>query len=317
MPSKSKSKSKGQKSKKLRGVRKPKQPRQDKKAARNWLELPSDIMVNILQRVGVNDRLHNVQKVCTAWREIYKDPAMWRAVRIDRFSAKVRDDHKWSRMCKHAVDRSQGQLDDLTLIGFCHDELLQYIADRSSQLRRLELVYYVSTDGINAEAFKKFSSLEELSLVRTMVEGVNIEAIGYCPLLKTLKLNEEALRFWEGTYFASTQKEIALAIAESLPQLTHLELIGNCTQNIGLEAILDGCCHLESLDLRGCMCLDLAGDLGKRCSQQIKYLRLPHESFEPYDDADVNKMQVALGLNSVGLVGVDFVDDFSNLRKLG
>ncbi|XP_076932276.1 putative F-box/LRR-repeat protein 23 [Bidens hawaiensis] len=299
MTSKSKSKSNGQKSKKLKAVvRKPKQPRQDKKAARNWLELPSDIMVNILQRVGVDDILHNAQKVCTAWREIYKDPAMWRVVCMDKFSAKFRGVRKCSQMCKHVVNRSQGQLVDLTLIGFCHDELLQYIADRSSQLRRLELVYYISNiDGITStEAFKKLSSLEELSLVRTMIKKVNIEDVGrYCPLLKTLKLNEEGFRFrLLATDGADIVNEIAVAIAENLPQLTHLELIGSCIQNIGLEAILDGCCHLESLDLRGCLGLDLTGDLGKRCSQQIKYLRLPHESFKPYDDVEVHRMLYAL-----------------------
>ncbi|XP_076937810.1 putative F-box protein At4g05475 [Bidens hawaiensis] len=260
----SKSKSNGQKSKKLKAeVRKySKQPRQDKKTARNWLELPSDIMVNILQRIGVDDILHNAQK-----------------------------------MCKHVVDRSQGQLVDLTLIGFCHDKLLQYVADRSSQLRRLELVYYISNiDGITStEAFKKLSSLEELSLVRTMVKEVNIEDVGrYCPLLKTLKLNEEGFRFKLVRDDVDVQNEISLAIAENLPQLTHLELVGNCIQNIGLEAILDGCYHLESLDLRGCMGLDLTGDLGKICSQQIKYLRLPHESFKPYDDVEVNRMLYAL-----------------------
>ncbi|XP_076932277.1 putative F-box/LRR-repeat protein 23 [Bidens hawaiensis] len=291
------SKSNGQKSKTLKAVvRKPKQPRQDKKAARNWLELPSDIMVNILQRVGVDDILHNAQKVCTAWREIYKDPAMWRVVCMDKFSAKFRGVRKCSQMCKHVVDISQGQLVDLTLIGFCHDELLQYIADRSSQLRRLELVYSISNiDGIMAEAFKKLSSLEELSLVRTMVKKVNIEDVGrHYPLLKTLKLNEEGFRFRETMDGADFQNEIALAIAENLPQLTHLELIGNCIQNIGLEAILDGCCHLESLDLRGCRGLDLTWDLGKRYSQLIKYLRLPHESFKPYDDVEVNRALYAL-----------------------
>ncbi|XP_076938898.1 putative F-box/LRR-repeat protein 23 [Bidens hawaiensis] len=172
----------------------PKQSWQVKQPERNWLELPSGIMVNILQRVGVDDILHNAQKVCTAWHEIYKDPAMRRN------------------------------------LGFVS-------SIRSSQLRHLELVYYVSTiDGImSTEAFKKLSSLEELSLVRTMIKKVNIEDVGrYCPLLKTLKLNEEGFRLRELVMDgADVQNEIALAIAENLPQLTHLELIGNCIQNIG------------------------------------------------------------------------------------
>ncbi|GKC93991.1 retrovirus-related pol polyprotein from transposon TNT 1-94, partial [Tanacetum coccineum] len=32
-------------------------------------------------------------------------------------------------LCKNVVDRSQGQLVDITIIGFCDDELLEYVAD--------------------------------------------------------------------------------------------------------------------------------------------------------------------------------------------
>ncbi|KAM0035806.1 putative F-box domain, leucine-rich repeat domain superfamily, F-box-like domain superfamily [Helianthus debilis subsp. tardiflorus] len=157
--SKSKSKSNGRKSK---AVPKPKQIWRVKQPTRNWLELPSDLMLNILQRLGVFDRLENAQKVCTAWRQICKDPAMWRLVYIDRYSS--------------GKDRLR-----------CKD----------------------------------------------------------------------------------------MSIGKNLPQLTHLELIGNSITNVGLQAILDGCCHLESLDLRRCLYIDLDGDLGKRCSQQIKYPKFP------------------------------------------
>ena len=34
------------------------------------------------------------------------------------------------KMCKNAVDRSQGQLVDITMVGFCDGELLEYVADR-------------------------------------------------------------------------------------------------------------------------------------------------------------------------------------------
>ena len=42
----------------------------------------------------------------------------------------------------------------------------------------------------------------------------------------------------------------ALAIAETVPGLRHLQLFGNRMTNDGLKAILDGCPQLESLDLR-------------------------------------------------------------------
>ncbi|KAM0035804.1 putative F-box domain, leucine-rich repeat domain superfamily, F-box-like domain superfamily [Helianthus debilis subsp. tardiflorus] len=275
--SKSKSKSNGRKSK---AVPKPKQIWRVKQPTRNWLELPSDLMLNILQRLGVFDRLENAQKVCTAWRQIFKDPAMWRLVYIDRYSS-GKDRLRCKDMCKHAVNRSRGQLLDLTVIGFCDNNLLQYVADRSNQLRRLEIVqYYHDESEVWREAFRTLPLLEELSLVETKLVKEDIEAAArHCPLLKTLKLNQKIFK-WDGSceygsMVVDVLNERALAIGKNLPQLTHLELIGNSITNVGLQAILDGCCHLESLDLRRCLYIDLDGDLGKRCSQQIKYPKFP------------------------------------------
>ncbi|KAJ0805302.1 putative F-box domain, leucine-rich repeat domain superfamily, F-box-like domain superfamily [Helianthus annuus] len=265
------------KSKKL----KPKQQRQ----VRNWFNLPSDIAMNILQRVNALDLLQNARKVCPAWRKICMDPAMWRVIYME---SDLVEPLACKKICKLAVRRSKGQLVDITLVRFCDYELLKYVADRSSQVRRLEIAcYFRGRNGIWSEPFKKLSSLEELSLVRVKVRAEYIEAAGRCcPLLKTLKVNQKASASEYAPYdyydFVNMQNEIAVAIGKNLPQLTRLELIGSSMDNIGLQAILDGCCHLESLDLRRCTKLDLNGDLGKRCYQQIKYLKLPHHSLEGY-----------------------------------
>ncbi|KAJ9560428.1 hypothetical protein OSB04_005588 [Centaurea solstitialis] len=110
-------------------------------------------------------------------------------------------------------------------------------------------------------------------------------------MLKTLKLNEDGSKFCEGG-MEDTRDKIAIAIGENLHNLEHLELIGNSLSNVGLQAILDGCSRLISLDLRKCWLIDLEEDLWKRCLQQIKCLKLPYESLEgcPYmygnDDYD-------------------------------
>ncbi|KAK9048381.1 hypothetical protein SSX86_032656, partial [Deinandra increscens subsp. villosa] len=122
------SKSNRRRSNKPKFVPKPKQVWRVKQPIRNWLELPSDLMVNILQRVGVIDVLENAQKVCTAWREICKDPAMWRVIHMDKSPAPW-ERSTFQKICKHAVDRSQGQLVDIKMIAFCNHKLLQYVAD--------------------------------------------------------------------------------------------------------------------------------------------------------------------------------------------
>lgn len=119
---------------------------------RDWLELPSDIMANIFSRLGISDILENAQKVCTAWRRISKDPAMWRVINMnDLFDPNESDEdededeydeeeeevevdpkRKISRekVCKHLVDRSQGQLVNLTLVSTNHAEILLHVAER-------------------------------------------------------------------------------------------------------------------------------------------------------------------------------------------
>lgn len=106
------------------------------------------------------------------------------------------------------------------------------------------------------------------------VSAANVETIGRsCPMLKSFTFNEEAY------YRPIKADELALAVSKSMPGLLHLTLCGSKMTNKGLKAILDGCPHLESLDLRECHNVDLKdGDIGTRCSRQIKNLKRPSDS---------------------------------------
>ncbi|KAJ9566040.1 hypothetical protein OSB04_002006 [Centaurea solstitialis] len=53
----------------------------------------------------------------------------------------------------------------------------------------------------------------------------------------------------------------ALAVANSMHALRHLQLSGSTITGVGLRAILHGCSHLESLDIRSCF--KLVGNLKK------------------------------------------------------
>ncbi|KAI3508586.1 hypothetical protein L1887_23594 [Cichorium endivia] len=250
---------------------------------RNWLDLPLDVMVNILYRIGVIDILENAQKVCTTWRKICKDPAMWRVIHMGKFL--YRQHPQIQDMCKVAVNRSEGQLVDFSIVGFANAELLRHVADRSSQLKRLEIVCCSGDIQRNmTQALKKFPMLQELNLYNIKISAEAIEIVGCCcPMLKSLKVNHETCMYWHG---GTNEKSLmirnrtAIAIGENIHGLRHLELIGNNMTNIGLQAILNGCGHLESLDLRRCLYIDLKGDMGKKCSEKIKCLKLPKDSLE-------------------------------------
>nr|XP_043629262.1 F-box protein SKIP19-like [Erigeron canadensis] len=279
------SKSSRRKGKKSNFVPKPKQVWQVKQPTRNWLDLPSDVMANILSRIGVFDILDNAQKVCTTWRRICKEPAMWRVVSMD---SSYYPKGVLQTICKHVVDRSQGQMVDICIKGFCDKDLLRYIADRSSQLRCLKITYsYNKVSGVWGESLNKLSLLEELSICETEFSRKDVEAAGlFCPLLKTLKVNRKSNKYYNDDEDESRpgRNTLAVAIGKNLPGLKHLELIDDTMTDVGLRAILDGCSHLELLDLRRCMFIDLKGDLGKRCSEQIKHLKLPHDSLEGCPD---------------------------------
>lgn len=241
-----------------------------------WADLPRDITANILHRLGAIEMLETAQKVCTTWRNVCKDPAMWREIDMYNLGDLGSMPYNLETMCRHAVDRSQGQLVAINIEYFGTDELLEYIAERSGQLRRLKIAccYGMCYEGL-IEAVKRFPLLEELHLIFT--ELSSIEIVGRsCPLLKSFTLNRTGRRH------PRECNEEAFAIAKTMPGLRHLSLFGNEMTNEGLQAILDGCPHLESLDVRQCFNVYLSGELGKRCAQQIKVLKRPYDSTEGY-----------------------------------
>ncbi|GKE00529.1 putative F-box/LRR-repeat protein 23 [Tanacetum coccineum] len=125
-------------------------------------------------------------------------------------------------------------------------------------------------------ALIKFPLLEELNLYSVTITKEEIEAVGrYCPMLKTFKVNSE-----ESDSDPDDSDSDLIAIGKTLHELRHLELIGSNMTNAALQVILDGCRHLETLDLRGCVNIHLKGDLGKRCYEQIKYLKRPNDSLK-------------------------------------
>ncbi|KAI3751364.1 hypothetical protein L2E82_22448 [Cichorium intybus] len=98
--------------------------------------------------------------------------------------------------------------------------------------------------------------LVELNLCNIEISKEAIETAGRCcPMLKTLKvIHETNCMYWHrGTDEKSLmiRNRTAVAIGENIHGLRHVELmIGNNMTNIGLQAILEGCGHIESLDLR-------------------------------------------------------------------
>ncbi|KAL4563517.1 hypothetical protein LXL04_027560 [Taraxacum kok-saghyz] len=258
------------------------EPSSATKESPNWLDMPDELMVNIFQRLPTVEVLKSTRKVCTTWGRICKYPAMWKVVTMLKQPVDGSDwDHGLEALTKEAVDLSRGELIDISIEGFCTDELLDHIVLQSNKLKRLCLVSCLNiTETVLSLAIKRVPQLEELHLVYTFINAQALEVIGRnCPQLKSFKMSKT---------FSGTFDDHALAIADSMPELRHLEMSDIVMTNDGLEAILNGCLHLESLDVRECDNLDLRGYLGKICVERIKNFKYnPTPNYEYYDDEEV------------------------------
>ncbi|XP_071729277.1 putative F-box/LRR-repeat protein 9 [Rutidosis leptorrhynchoides] len=246
----------------------------------SWFDLTWELKIYILSKICSPQILESVQKVCTDWYKVCKDPSLWKVIDMHS-STRYHNLSTLTKMCKHVVDRSQGQLVDIVIPEVETSEVLPYVADRARQLKRLRIYCDLSYSCIKilAEALKKFPLLEELMIkyYTDFSKEVIESAARNCPLLKTLIVDQDRPYGIRDVYLPLND-EIVVAIGENLHELRHLQLFNNGISNIDLKAIMDGCHQLESLNLSLCWNIDLKGDVVKRCSEQIKHLTLPSHS---------------------------------------
>ncbi|EOA21440.1 hypothetical protein CARUB_v10001822mg [Capsella rubella] len=222
---------------------------------RNWAELPAEIISSILHRLGAIEILRTAQRVCRSWRRVCIDQSMWRTIdmRVPRnFEGLLQD---FEVMCRHAVDLSQGGLLEIEIDHYITTSLLTYIADRSSNLKRLGYVDHdpVMSSGVS-QVVMKLPMLEELELSYVSIREQDLRVVGQsCPNLRTLKLS------CVGNLGCCDK--VALAIAETMPGLRHLRLFRNGLSDTGLNAILEGCPRLKHLELHKCLNINLVGNL--------------------------------------------------------
>ncbi|KAK3206777.1 hypothetical protein Dsin_020823 [Dipteronia sinensis] len=277
----------------------------------NWVELPVDVTAAIFLKLGAIEVLTSAQYVCSSWLKICKDPSMWRTIDMHNLGDLFDKEFDLEKIFRGAVDRSNGHMSSIKIEYFGNDEILQYIADRSSHLMNLRLVncYSISDRGL-IDSIAKFPLLEEVELSYCSLSKESLEAVGRsCPSLKSLKLNND-----DGYRYSLIEcNDDALAIAENMHELRHLQIFGNKLTNSGLEVILNGCPHLKSLDLRHCFNINLAGNLKKRCLEKIQDLRCPNDSTSDYEfDAT---LQDGYGCGSdadddpFGMYDIEFMSD--------
>ncbi|XP_058783593.1 putative F-box/LRR-repeat protein 23 [Vicia villosa] len=252
----------------------------------NWLELPRDIAVNILQRLDTIDIVTSACLVCPTWWNYCKEPLVWRTIHMTANSLRW-NNQDLEKICRYAVERSCGHLEEIDIEHFATNDLLQCIAEKASNLRSMKILKgWGISEKVFTDVVRKLPQLEEvdISMCPTLLKDSLETLCLTCPLLKVLKFENVG----EVSYIGGDNNDDdAYMISETLPRLCHLGIKGNKLTNSGLLAILDGCPLLESLDMEGCSNLDLDEGLKEKCLEQIKDVRLPaqknHEYYEYRD----------------------------------
>ncbi|KAL5722138.1 hypothetical protein ACHQM5_005695 [Ranunculus cassubicifolius] len=254
-----------------------------KQRRRNWLELPEDLISLIFTKIGPIQILHRAQFVCSLWQKLSKQPHLFRSLDLRKpFIHNYYFNYK--KLANVAIDRSSGELVELYVENFGTEDLLRKVADKSVSLKYLCLVAcHEISDTMFIEFVRKSPSLEQLEMVNCYFPKEVIAEIGTCcSQLKKFRLDY----FGDERNRLSSGNEEAFAIAKNMPGLHSLHLFGNDMTCEGLDAILDGCTHLEYLDLRRCCEIDFDSDddeMKKKCVERVKHVRLPWDSMAEYD----------------------------------
>ncbi|XP_040257416.1 F-box protein SKIP19-like [Aegilops tauschii subsp. strangulata] len=251
--------------------------------SRDWAGMQSDALSTIFGKLDAADLLTGAGQVCHAWRRLAdSDTTLWRRVEMTHDG----DVLEAGAMACAAVDRAAGTMEAFWADTFVTDLLLRYIADRSFSLKSLKISFCdkVSDKGL-AEAINLLPQLEELDISFCSLYGNFCELVDKSrSQLKCFRLNERWADFhkrFDATYERMEIDPEASWIANSMPRLQVLQLIGSEITNDGLMAILDHCPHLESLDIRMCYNLQIDDAMKSKCAR-IRNLKLPHDSISDF-----------------------------------
>ncbi|KAF7107862.1 hypothetical protein CFC21_108443 [Triticum aestivum] len=267
---------------------------------RDWAELPQDAISCIFRKMNQFELLLGAAAVCRSWRRAaWHEPELWRCIDM-RYLLEDVPPSGWqatrSSLVRAALRLSAGQCETF-VAELLDDDLFIFLSEQAPLLKNLYLIkcYYVSKE-VFAKVMYKFPLLEELELLMWLGGTEMLEIVAEaCPCLKHFSLIKQD-RFYE-----LEDDGNAFAIAK-MHGLRSLYLDGNRLTNKGLTVILDGCPHLEHLNVFECKYLRMDDDLLEKCSRvnmdgprySLPYLPCSccwspdysdHEDYEDYHEA--------------------------------
>ncbi|KAF8775007.1 hypothetical protein HU200_005056 [Digitaria exilis] len=266
-------------------------PAPEAASVRDWSELPLDALALVFGKLGAIEILMGAGLVCRSWFEAAKVPELWRSVDMADDVVVHIDKVMMCAMAKVSVDRSGRQLEVFVGkrlsrerererererdIQFYKSSVIKFVNVTTHRSPALKVLGLMSCRGVSnkglSEVIAKFPQLQDLMLVRcNNVRGRDVfEAIGRaCPQLNRFRLAKSM----KVSMFQLCKGE-ALGVG-AMHGLRSLALVSTDVTNDELAFVLDGCPHLEILDLRTCYNIFVDDPLRARCAA-IKSLMLP------------------------------------------
>ncbi|XP_050203623.1 F-box protein FBW2-like [Mercurialis annua] len=240
-------------------------------ASARWEELNPEILALILVRIPAEERVGHVSLVCKSWLACVYGPYCWSEIDIQQWCRRqFRSADRVDSAVRKLIKRSRGAFRLLSAhkLG---DAGFAFAANCGKYLKVLQIPMSEVTDKIVEKHAASLLHLTVLDITYCLkITSKGIEALGKnCKSLIHLRRNmppPEWERPAQGNASRSNDIE-AMAIANIMPGLQHLELGFGTFGDSGLDAILTECKALSHLDIRGCWNVRLEGDLEDRCTK--------------------------------------------------
>ncbi|XP_077251571.1 F-box protein FBW2-like [Tasmannia lanceolata] len=251
-----------------------------------WEGLSPEILALIFVRIPQHEMVKSVPFVCQSWREAVAGPYCWADIDIQQWCRQINRTEKIDFTIRRLVRLSKGTLRFFS--GYKLGEFgFSFIANAGKCLKVLKIPMSHVTDRMvekHAESLANLTVLDISYCLKITPKG--LETVGkHCKSLVHLRRNMPPPEFQNGHDPPAHPAEEgeAMAVAETMPALRHLEFGYGKFSDLGLNAILTKCKALHHLDIQGCWNVMSEGDIEQKLDM-IKEFRGPWD--DEYDDAN-------------------------------
>ncbi|XP_076899201.1 F-box protein FBW2-like [Bidens hawaiensis] len=238
---------------------------------RRWDGLNPEILARIFVKIlPVEEMVSRVPFVCKGWREVVAGPYCWMEVDLQPWAQRRNDSHVVDQVVKKVVRMSKFTVQRLSAYRLGESGFFS-VAHCGRFLKVLKMPMSDITDQMVLKHLKLLPNLKVLDVSYCVkITSKGLEAFGHqCKSLLRLKRNMQAC----DAYLSADESE-AKAIAETMPNLHHIELCFGRFGDSGVSEILTKCKAVTHLDIQGSWNVELNGDLAEIC-ERLEHFQSP------------------------------------------